>query len=263
MKTFDRLRIYLKQGNITFSQHFVDLLRSEGVFLTRRNKLFRSGIVINHGNSEPIEIGRKVRQFYIINQPEYIQYCSNKLKNYNTLKDFYPETYTHKRDVTEYPVMAKPLSGHHGYGITKINNRRELREFRPDKTYIYQRFIPIKHEFRFNILDREVYQVSHKERIEGETEGGGFVFSYRSLGSNAKISDKFWNYIDRIISKFHNTVGYNLGHYAIDVMKGTDNEYYLSEINSACGIGEFTLDKLLDLLENKYYDNDLEEYRVR
>ena len=51
-------------------------------------------------------------------------------------------------------------------------------------------------------------------------------------------------------------------HYTIDVMKGVDNNYYLTEMNSACGLGQYTTSKLIDILTSKYYNGELEKYRV-
>jgi len=259
-------RIYVRQANITFSQSFVDTLRSNGVIITRRDRYNRSGILVNHGNGKPITVNPKVRNFYIINQPDSIRLCSNKVSNCNLLDEFYPEMYQSVEDVDKFPVMVKPINGHHGYGIKKIDNRSELEEFfriHNLSKYIIQEYIDIKHEYRFNVLDRKVYQVSHKERQEGLTDEGGFIFVYRSLGKDAKISQKFWDYINNVIDAFHNEVGYDLGHYGIDVIKGKDGKYYLSEINSACGLGQFTLGKLLEKLKEKYNNGDLENYRVR
>lgn len=262
--------MYLRQGNIVFSRDFVDTLKDKGVVLTRKNIFKRSGIVINHGNTKPIKKGRKVRELYLLNQPEYIKYCSNKLKNYNILEEFYPHTTEDINDVDKFPVLVKPLNGHHGYGIKRIDDMNELSSYfnTVKGKHLIQEYIPIKHEYRFNILDKDVFQVSHKQRIYNDdgtpmkTDKGGMVFSYRSLGSNAKISDKFWDYINRVILKFHNSVGNHLADYCIDVIKGKDNTYYLSEINSAYGIGHYTSDKLIETINNKYISGELDKYMV-
>ncbi len=259
------MRIYLRQGNITFSRDFVEHLKSKGVILTRKDKFFRSGIVINHGNTKPISIGKKVKELYVLNKPEAISLCSNKMKNYEILKDYYPHTCRISVDTKDFPVLAKPLNGHHGYGIEKFDNVKDLSIFLKNakQKYIVQKYIPIKHEFRFNVLDRDVFQISHKQRLDEFTDKGGYVFSYRSLGRNAKISGKFKNFVYDVIKTFHNNIGYDLADYCIDVIKGEDNKYYLSEINSAYGVGQFTVEKLINEINRKYDNGELEPYRVR
>ena len=42
-----------------------------------------------------------------------------------------------------------------------------------------------------------------------------------------------------------------------------DNKYYLSELNSGYGIGQFTLEKLLSTIREKYSKGELEKYRVK
>jgi len=264
------LQIYLRLANIVYSRNFIDTVRNSGIRITRRNKFLRNSIVINHGNSKPISFGRKVNRGYILNLPEYIQYSSNKLKTLKLLKEYFPDTCLKPENVDFKPIIVKPLHGHHGYGIQVFYNKEDLYEFlkHTNEKYIIQRFIPIKHEFRFNVLGDTIFQVSHKERLYDEnnnpvyTDKGGMVFRYRSLGSNAKISDKFWNYVYSIVDDINSKLNYKLADYCIDVIKGTDKQYYLSEINSSYGIGTFTINKLLETINDKFRFGELEIYRV-
>lgn len=258
-------RLYIRQADIVFSKDFVDRVRGYDVVMTRRNHFNRNGVIINHGNRKSITVGKKANNLYIINKPEAIQNCSNKLVNCKMLKDYYPKLYSSVNDIDNYPVIVKPINGHHGYGIEVFDNEEDISSFFDNHSiskYIIQQFIDIKHEYRFNIIDRNVYQVSHKMRQEGETEGGGFIFSYRSLGKDAKISKEFWKYVYNIIDIFHGHIDDDLGHYCIDIIKGMDKKYYLTELNSACGLGEFTLGKLIEELEEKYANGDLDKYKV-
>ena len=258
-------RLYVRQANIVFSKDFVDRVKEHSVIITRRNHFNRNGVIINHGNGKPITIGKKAKDIYIINKPEAISKCSNKNVNCKILKDYYPKLYDSIDSIDNYPVIVKPINGHHGYGIEVFDNEEDISNFFDTHSigkYIIQQYIDIKHEYRFNIIDKEVYQTSHKMRQEGETDGGGFIFTYRSLGKDAKISQKFWDYVDNIINDFHEEVGSDLGHYCIDVMKGFDKKYYLTEINSACGLGDFTLGKLIEELDIKYSNGDLDKYKV-
>jgi len=259
------LKLYLKQSNITFSRNFINVMRSYGFILTRKNRFLRNGILLNHGSSEQIEFGRKVNRFYILNNPSYIHYCSNKMDNYKILSSYYPKTTTSIEYINHLPIIAKPINGHHGYGIKILYTPSEVREF--DRLhpsgYIYQNLVKIRHEYRFNIFDRHIYQISRRECSSERTPEGGYVFYYTSLGRDAGISDKFYDFVYNVISDFHNAIGNNLCHYSIDVMKGIDNKYYLTEMNSACGLGNYTVDKLLKEINASLSNDRLEKYRVR
>jgi len=240
-------------------------MRDYSFILTRKNRFLRNGILLNHGSSEQIGFGRKVNQFYILNNPSYIHYCSNKMDNYNILSKYYPKTTTNIDYISRLPIIAKPINGHHGYGIKILHIPSEIREFNRQHPsgYIYQDFINIKYEYRFNIFDKDIYQISRRECSSERTPEGGYIFYYNSLGKDAGISDKFFNFVYDVISDFHRVVGNNLCHYSIDVMKGIDNKYYLTEMNSACGLGNYTVDKLYKEISKSLKSGRLEKYRVR
>jgi glutathione synthase/RimK-type ligase-like ATP-grasp enzyme len=253
-------RYVFRLGDITFSRDFIRCLRSRGVVSSRRDSFGRSCVMVNHGNSHNITIKPKVKSFYLINNPRYIRYCSNKSTNMNVLEEYYPDTYKYPHQVKSYPVVVKSPHGYHGSGVRKANNKRELRRLLTNDSII-EEFIDIKNEYRFNVLDKDIYQISRKNLIEGWN--GRFEFEWVSLGKDAQLSNRFYRFVEKIIYQFHDNVGSNLGSYAVDVIKGKDGKYYLSEINSAFGIGEFTIDRLLDTLNKKYYRGDLEKYKVR
>ena len=259
-------RIIFRLGNIVFSRDFVETLKSHGIILSRANRFKNDAIIINHGNTNEISASRKVRNLYVINYPSYIKYCSNKWLNYKILKDFYPYTQLSTKINSDFalPLIAKPLNGHHGYGILEIKTPEELEELlHSHNTYLIQEKIDIKHEYRFNVFDGKVFQVSHRDKIPDRTQLGGFIFNYRSLGENAKLKSIFWEFVYNVIRTFKSSIPLKyLSSYSVDVMKGTDNKYYLSEINSAYGIGLFTLNKLIRNITEKYNSGELEKYRV-
>lgn len=259
------MRLYLRQSNsVVFSQSFVDRMKEKGVILTRRNRYTRDGIILNHGNSNPITYSKRVTKLYLLNNPEYIKYCGNKELTYKMLEDYFPDTFLSIDDIDDMPVIIKPIHGHHGYGIKQFYDYGELLKYldNTDEEYLIQRLIPIKHEYRFNVFNQRVFQVSRREKQIEKTDLDGFIFEYYSLGKEAKIKQKFWNFISDIISKVYSHLGKNLCSYCIDVIKGMDNKYYLSELNSAYGIGGFTIMKLIEEIHRNYEDSNLEDYRI-
>jgi glutathione synthase/RimK-type ligase-like ATP-grasp enzyme len=259
-------RVAFRLADISFSRDFVHTLTNSDVIITRKNFFNRNRFLINHGNHSPITIGRDVDRFYLINKPDHIRFCANKMTSAKFLPRYYPDFYSSVGEIREFPVIAKPLHGYHGIGIRILNNRHELRRFFENHqfgNYIVQDLIPISHEYRVNIFDREIFQISEKIRLEEHQRRGGIEFEWRSLGEDARMKAKFHTFIDNVINDFHKKVGYNLGSYCFDVMKSGDGDYYLCEINSAYGIGELTLQKLLTKIEEKHARRRLESYRVR
>jgi glutathione synthase/RimK-type ligase-like ATP-grasp enzyme len=183
---------------------------------------------------------------------------------YQILKDYCPPIFSNIEKINTLPIIAKPVNGHHGYGIVTLSTPSQIREFNRlhPHGYLYQKKITINHEYRFNILDGDIYQISRREKLPTLTPDGGFMFSYQSLGEDAGLSDKFYEFVNNVIHEVHNHLGDNLCHYTIDVMKGMDKKYYLTELNSACGIGDFTATKLYDLIRYKLLHGQLEKYRV-
>jgi len=258
------MKRYIRLGNITFSKEFINRMKEFGFLITRRNKFVKPNVImLNHGNSENISLGNKADNFILLNHPRSIEFCANKLKTYNALEKYSPRTFLSKDDVDTFPIIAKKITGYHGYGAKVINTPEELKDF-DGRGYMYQELLDIKYEYRFNVLDGSVYQVSRRAKREGEvTDNGGYSFSYKSLGKEAKISDKFWIWVFDVIGEIKSQVGNDLAHYALDVIKSQDGKYYVCEMNSACGLGDYTLTKLLKAIDKKYRNGDLEKYRVR
>jgi glutathione synthase/RimK-type ligase-like ATP-grasp enzyme len=257
-------RYIFRLGDIPFSKKFIRTLRNRGVIISRRNEFGRSAVLINHGNHHPIKVKSNVQRFYVINKPDWIRYCSSKSANYNVLKDFYPKTYNHWEEVNKFPVILKRPHGFQGRSVMKIDSKTQLRNFMRGNngSLIIQDYIPVLHEYRFNVLDGKIYQVSRKEMLEGYN--GKFKFEWKSLGTNAKLHNSTFKFVEDAIKQFHKKVGSNLGSYCVDVIKSKDKKgRYLSEFNSGYGIGEFTVSKLMDLLDRNYHSGKLEKYRVR
>jgi glutathione synthase/RimK-type ligase-like ATP-grasp enzyme len=260
------MKVILRQADITFSKDFVDVNRENGILLSRKNLFSVNAICINHGNSHPIKLKPTASKFYLLNKPESIRTCSNKIDNWKLLPKFYPKTYQHPEDVRKFPVIVKPIYGHHGYGIKIFKDKPRFLEFmrHGSSGYIIQDCIDIQNEYRFNIIDRTIFQISRKIRLDEQfTPKGGFEFSYKSLGVNADLSNKFRTFIEDIITEFHRKVGNDMADYCIDIIKGKDGNYYLTEMNSAYGLGQFTIEKLINEIRDKYEDGVLEKYRVR
>ena len=179
------MRKYIKLGNITYSRDFIKNTKDAGFILTRKNVIIHNGIMINHGNREDYKLGRNVNRFYWLNQPDVLSLCSNKMKNFNLLSKYYPITTRNYDEAREHfnkgkEIIAKPIAGHHGYGIKFIRTRDDMNRLDRGKNYVYQELLPIKHEYRFNVFDRSLIEILASNEIR-------FII-FRSITSNLCFS---------------------------------------------------------------------------
>lgn len=263
MERGDIPRIVVRLGNIKFTQDSIDTWKAYGVMVSRARGYVKDSVVINHGNSKNFKVGRGVRRLYLLNHPKYIEFSVDKWKGYTLLKPYYPETYlaSDYDGQLDYPFVAKPVTGYHGYGFQIIHDDNELEKVQNlNRPYILQEYLERSVEHRFNVIDGEIYQVS-KRIVKDGMEGG--CVRYKSLGRDAKLSEAYWDFVHRAVNDFSDAVEDKIASYCIDVMKSKDGLYYLSETNTAFGVGGLTVEKLLETLRRKYDSGDLEKYRVR
>lgn len=254
--------LVIRLGNIPFSKPFYNVCRDRGIKITRKDTFNKNCIILNHGNQVPITISSNVKVCYLLNQPNSIHTCSNKRTNMNILPTFYPKVYK-GGDAVEFPVVIKTPHGFQGTGVKKAIGKRQFERVINllGTDVIIEEYIPIRSEYRFNVFDKTIYQISRKDMVSGWESK--FEFEWVSLGDEAKLSSSFYKFVDRVIDTLYNEVGDNLCSYAIDVIKSENGKYYLSEINTAFGIGEFTADRLIICIENKLKNKELLKYRVK
>ena len=256
-------RIVLRLANIIYSKNCLDSAREHNLFPTRRRVFPSNTIVINHGSTDRILFKRNARNCYVINKPEFIKYSSDKLQTYKLLKDFHPPTYTYSdrsklKDNVEY--IIKPRFGHQGRQMKYLNGLRAKIYLTPSK--IAQVKMPIKYEFRFNVFDDKIYQISKKIKTR-DIETGRCDFNWVSLGSNAKLHPNHFRFVRDIINEINSKLNHGLGSYAVDTMKTYDKKRYLVELNTSFGLGYYTSGRFYDIIRTKYFNGELEKYRVR
>lgn len=251
------MRVYLRHS-IPLQRSLVDACKKEGVIVTRRSHFKRSGVVINHGDSRAITIGRRVKRLYVLNSPDIIRFAKDKQASLKSLRDFYPETLDSLCAVT-LPCLVKPRFGRASEGIVKCDSVEELSEvLRWTRRYIVQELVEnVTSEFRFNVFNSNVYQVSRKEK----QSDGGFV--YTSLGPAAELSEAFWQWARDCVDAIDTATGGKLVSYALDVIRQKGGHYYLCEVNSAYGLKGFTAKRFVKLVKEAYEEGALEEYRVK
>lgn len=114
----------------------------------------KGDVVINWGSSST---DHPAFNYYagqvIINQPDAVKECSNKLSFFQMIEgeDFCPEFWTNLEDIPEdaYPVVCrKILTGHSGEGIAIANSPEEL-----VPAPLYVKYIKKSQEYRVHLVD--------------------------------------------------------------------------------------------------------------
>lgn len=154
----------------------------------------------------------------------------NKWNTFNYFKDNdipVADTFINKNDVSDFPVIAKPVHGSAGKGIFYVDNREELYNNRSiGKDYVYQKFIS-GDEITVDIIGDgkgNLVAVSQRKRLkvrEGEVERGVTVF-YSDIDF----------YVRKIVSLLK-----PFGLINIQLYKDNNDKLYFQEINLRLGGG--------------------------
>ena len=251
-------KIFLRLANIIFSKPFIIETNAANLITTRRNTFKRPCIILNHGNAQPITT---TPDTILLNHPDAVKYCINKNITRELIPGYMPDHYNPDTLTPKhFPVIIKPTTGHHSKGFKVIHTPQELSDTPGIDRYIIQAHIETKGEYRFNIFDNTIYQISRKEIITRTADRT--TFNYISLGADAKLSPKFYDFIHSAMHDITNELENTLPHYAIDILKATTGRYYICELNSAPGLTGLTLPKLTSTITRKLYAGQLDKYKI-
>jgi hypothetical protein len=128
------------------------------------------------------------------------------------------------------PIVSKITDGSKGKGVEKHDDKVSLEKLLkkdPDKTYIFQEFIPNDGDYRiFYVKDRVIYYLSRKSSSEGEFRNNvslGGKFEYLAdLDPAAKV----------LANDANRCMGFDVT--GVDLIQHKDTkEWYVMEINAA------------------------------
>ncbi len=211
--------------------------------IKHENSNFRGAshkVVINWGSST---VPDEVRKCRIINPPEVVSLCSDKLKFFNKVSDeLLPPWTTDFNTAVEWVaaghvVCARTiLNGHSAAGLI-IMEKDDPSTF--VRAPLYTRYIPKKDEYRIHVVGNSVIDVQRKAlKAEKANSGEEINWKVRNLDNgfiyqreNINVPDAVKDVATRAVKE----VGLTFG--AVDVVVNTkDQRPYVLEINSAPGI---------------------------
>lgn len=190
-----------------------------------------------------------------LNPPSAVVIASNKLRSFDRWAENIEvrlPSYTRDRTVASLWFFENPeakvycrqtLTGHSGAGIVVANNVDELVE-----APLYTLGIEIHHEYRLHVMggvvidgvrkafDPEVPEEDRNYDVRNHSEGTIFVRTGRGLEAVANNTAVKEMAIEAVRS-----LGLDFG--AVDIIKDREDNYFVIEVNTACGLTGTTTDR--------------------
>lgn len=187
-----------------------------------------------------------------LNHPDAVAKAANKLETFKALdgKVGIPKWTTLALEASKWVqkegksvVSRLTLTGHSGEGIV-ITNPDDPEDV-PDAP-IYTQYIKKKEEYRVHVFQGKVIFQQRKARKHGVEDdkvnwqvrnlAGGFIFANKDVNIPAEGLQQAVKAVDLL--------GLDFG--AVDLMLGVDKQFYVLEVNTACGLQGSTLDAYVD-----------------
>lgn len=186
----------------------------------------------------------------VLNWPASVAKAANKLETFKALSEAgvsVPDWTNDSKEALEHfkgesIVVRHKLNGHSGEGIEIIEPLQNL----PMNAPLYTKYIKKKEEYRIHVFQGEAFFVQRKARkLDVPDEevnwkvrnlAGGFIFANKEV-EVADVAKR------EAIAAVH-ALGLDFG--AVDIILGTDKNWYVLEVNTACGLEGTTLEKYVE-----------------
>ena len=208
------------------------------------------GMVINWGASA---LKRDLLEYDILNAPTAVAKASNKLETFKALTEGKVScpVWTPSKEVAQEAikqglavVCRTKLNGHSGEGIIIAEKEDDLVD-----APLYTMYIKKKEEYRIHVFRGEAFFVQRKARKKEVPDeevnwkvrnlAGGFIFANKDVEIPDVARTEAVNAVAALALDFG----------AVDVIHGSDGNWYVLEVNTACGLEGTTLEKYVQQFE--------------
>lgn len=224
--------------------------------------------IINWGRSTPHTVFDGAGQ--VLNRPEAIALASHKVKSFLALnaakadgKEIkIPENTVDRAVAFSWltqgvdVVVRNIVQGHSGQGI-EIHRAADLplynvgnKEF--PNAPLYTAYIRKAEEYRIHVMNGEVFFIQRKARkldvpdedVNWQVRNleGGFIYA----NQNVDVEDEAKRYAITAVE----ALGLDFG--AVDILKTKRGNFFVLEVNTACGLAGTTLDKYAEAFNHNY-----------
>jgi hypothetical protein len=182
----------------------------------------------------------KIKEENIINKPEFIKLSGSK-------KDFHefigedenmPATVFTQKAAHElnFPIIAKPTSGHSGLGIQVFQTAKELSESDESKFDLYSEFVDKKEEHRFiNYKGKPIFWMERKPINDKAKNGKGKADEQTMFQYIKRNVDDIPEDMLKVLAKFCEKLK-DLPYICFDIMRDKADKIYIIESNSQPGV---------------------------
>lgn len=182
----------------------------------------------------------KIKEENIINKPEFIKLSGSK-------KDFHefigedenmPATVFTQKAAHElnFPIIAKPTSGHSGLGIQVFQTAKELSESDESKFDLYSEFVDKKEEHRFiNYKGKPIFWMERKPINDKAKNGKGKADEQTMFQYIKRNVDDIPEDMLKVLAKFCDKLK-DLPYICFDIMRDKEDKIYIIESNSQPGV---------------------------
>lgn len=207
-------------------------------------------VIINWGSSKlPAELMRA----RVLNKPDAVASCTNKLSFFNKVSKGIPQYWTSKALAQAWlderrsrrVVVRNILNSHSGRGITIVQSGQAL----PDAP-LYVAYLPKAEEYRVHVLLGQVIFVQRKarrldvpdDRVNWQVRNleGGFIYQNQDVRPPQSVLD--------VVLDVHPRTGLDFGAY--DVVTMDSGTALVLEVNTAPGLAGTTLVKYTEGMRN-------------
>lgn len=210
-----------------------------------------AGSIINWGNSALYRNFTYEQEFF--NHPEAVAKAVNKLETFKALEGRVgiPKWTEDAGEASEWlrkgvsVVIRKTLTGHSGEGIEIVDPLGDI-EGEAATHPLYTQYIKKREEYRVHVFRGKVIFKQRKARkldvpkdeVNWQVRNldGGFIFANKNVELPAEALQSAVAAVD--------CLGLDFG--AVDIILGNDGNYYVLEVNTACGLQGSTLDAYVE-----------------
>lgn len=284
-----RIRIYPYKMGSASAKALRDALGAKLVFPDRDYKYLDGDLIINWGNSSCPDWGTDEAMSHVLNKPIFVVNATDKIRCFKTLYSSeipVPEFTTCRDDAHDWidgghRVYARmKIDGHSGEGIEVVDKNKEIsflseiadklesngytslvesveremvfidEQFTMPDAPLYTKEIKNNGEYRVHVFNGEVIDYRKKSRrVDDEptqeqsdvrNHENGWIYRMGNLERLEKVENLAKSAIKALSLDFG----------TVDIIKDMDNNVFVLEVNTACGLEGTTLDKYVNAISN-------------
>ena len=209
---------------------------------------------------ELLKLG-KIKEENIINHPNYIKLSGSKTEFHKLVEgdENVPQTFFYKEDALknlDFPIIAKPKSGHSGIGITVVKSKDEFDKL--DDSYdLFSEYIDKKEEHRFFTYKGEIFFWMERTPMNDKAKNGnGKSDEAMEFGYTRMNPKNIPNNVKKVIEKFCNKFK-KLPYVCFDVMIDKNDKVFIIESNLQPGVPFDSTVKLYEMIYRDFFNEDL------